>query len=527
MTKPTLDTDRRGVSEVIGSILVFGLLIMLVSLLQVQAIPNANEEVEFEHSQQVRGDFSELQVAIDKTLDSGRSQSASVQMGTDYPSRLLFYNPPSSSGTLRTTEKGTMTISNVQSDSDAGVFFDEMGNDVEYDTRSLTYSVGYHELANSPTDVREPAVAYRYENDVALVSETNLVDGTEINLVAIGGELDAGGVTSEKIEAKALSAPAKTYTVQDTGDPVTIEVSTSLSQSKWRELLSDEMGANGHVETVTVDDGILKVELNTTTQYTLRTSKVGFGQGGAPGPSYMVSVDDDDPTAATVEVRDTFNNPVSGVTLDIEGSSHTVTTGPDGRAEYSPSSATSVTFEKDFDGNGTATTPLEKVTAYLHDDVVLTDAKGSRGSDTVEIELLNSGSTRTVESLQVHYITEYRGVQIAGVGEGEPVGATNVVDGPDAITDMEVRPGPLTSSNASSSSSGFGSSDPTENGPPQQPNSLVSVPSGVQTLTVTFDDTYSFNTGISNDALAVRVTFYFADGSQGTYDVMLQSSDDS
>lgn len=529
MTKPTLDTDRRGVSEVIGSILVFGLVVMLVSLLQVQAIPNANEEVEFEHSQQVRGDFSDLQVAMDEAVDSGRSQSASVQMGVDYPSRLLFYNPPSKSGTLRTTERETMRISNVESSTDAEVFFSHSGGSVAYETRSLVYSIGYNELQNSPSDVREPAVTYRRENGVPLVSDTTLVEGRTINLVAIGGELDTGGGTSEKVEAKPISAPAKTYTIRDRNGPVTIEVPTQLSEPTWKELLADQMGPRGYVDSVSVTSGTLTVELQQNTQYTLRTSKVGFGQSAAAEPAYMVPVASEAADVASVEVRDKFNNPVTGVTLNVEFQDETgaelastqVTTSTDGRASIERpdsgpgSNAVQVEFYQQFDDVPGFST-LESVTTSFGDDVVLTDATGSSGSDTIELELRNPGGKRNIESVQAHYITGYEGITITGVAAGT-IGATNVVDGPNAVTQLAINPGGTTT---------FGT-DPTENEGPQPPDSSLSIPGGTSTLALTFDESYSFNTGLSNDALAVRVTLYFEDGDKTTFDVMVHSHEDT
>ncbi|WP_255195974.1 Ig-like domain-containing protein [Halorarius litoreus] len=362
-------------SEVIGSILVFGLVIALISLLQVQAVPNANEEVEFEHSNAVTNDMANLRVAMSEAVDSGRTQESTVRLGVDYPPRLLFYNPPAATGRLQTSEAATMQLSNADADGNLGNY---LATDPQLSTRALNYTVNYNELEGTSTRVREAGVYYEAFDDEALVKESTFIDGREISLVAIGGEYESSGVEANTVSAKALSAPAREYTIEDDGSPVTIEIPTRLPKSQWQEILADEyatnangldgntVSGNGFVTAASydtsTDPNTLTITLKPNEEYTLRLGKVGFGTGGDPEARYIVPVDDDDPTVATIEVRDSFNNPVSGVAVDIEATSETVTTGPNGRASYQPSSGNLVTFQRDFDGSGTPTAPLEKVT---------------------------------------------------------------------------------------------------------------------------------------------------------------------
>lgn len=369
--------DTRGVSEVIGSILVFGLLISLLSILQLQAIPQANEEVEFEHSQHLSDDMESLRVAISESAETGRTRQTTVKLGLDYPPRLIFYNPPAARGTLRTSEPAALQIENAHAEGNLGVY---LQTDPQLDTRALNYTITYNEMTNAPTRVMELGVYYEVHEDEVLVRESSFIDDTEISLVALGGDYSESSVTGEKIEATPLSGPIQTYQVEadSSSDPITITIPTHLPAEDWDEILATEYtdttspltGASvpggGHVADATytrnpTGPNTLTVTLETGVEYTMRMGKIGFGRGGDPSPRYIVPVEDDDSTVATVEVRDTFNNPVSGVELEIGGTSDTVTTGPDGRAKYAPASGSLVTFQKDFDGSGTATTPLEKV----------------------------------------------------------------------------------------------------------------------------------------------------------------------
>lgn len=427
MTLDSLRPDSRGVSEVIGSILVFGLVVALVSMLQVQAVPNANEEVEFEHSNQVSNDMADLQVAVSESVDTGRTKEANVKLGAEYPPRLLFFNPPSATGRLQTSDPATIQLANADG---AGNLGNYLATDPQLSTRSLRYTVRYNELDNAPARVREATVSYKVVEDDVFVKDATFIDGTEVTLVAIGGEYADEGVEAATVEAKPLSAPAKEYTLTDDGTPITITIPTTLPKEKWDEILADEyvsttspmtgdtVPGGGHVDDASYatnpnGPNTLTVELETGTEYTLRTGKVGFGTGGDPEPRYLVPVADDDPNVATIEVRDGFNNPVSGVTVDIAGTSETVTTGPDGTAAYRPSSGTLVTFQKDFDGSGTPTAPLEKVevattgprdptdpafvSKSIESDLTETcDGLGTSTGGTVSGALVCTGSFRTL-----------------------------------------------------------------------------------------------------------------------------------
>jgi hypothetical protein len=538
MTLDSLQSDSRGVSEVIGSILVFGLVVALVSMLQVQAVPNANEEVEFEHSNQVSNDMADLQVAVSESVDTGRTKEANVKLGADYPPRLLFFNPPSATGRMQTSDPATIRISNADADGNLGAY---LQTNPELSTRQLNYTANYNELENAPVHVREAAVAYKATDDDALVEGSTLIDGRQISLVAIGGEYDSAGVQSETVSAKPLSAPSKSYQVSDTGSRIRLEVPTTLPEEQWSEILEGEYAAgattlggvtpsgDGFVMRAEYDDtttpNTLLLELKQGEQYTLQLGKVGFGDGGDPTAKYIVP-STRNPGEATVEVRDTFNNPVSGVELDVEFvdangntvGTTTVTTGPDGTASVSQSGgAVTATFSADLDDSGSVDPTLEELeTAFNGDDgpILLTDVSATSGTDTITLDLSNEGTARRVTRVQTHYVTELESksvlesVVLAG---GGPVGSltstslntTNVTDGPDAVTAIG---GTSLNSNA------------VEGEAPGSVTGGPTVPTGTSSLSLTFDDTYVLN---ERGALLVEVTVFYDGGHRERYTVHL------
>jgi len=107
-----LSHDRRGQSVVIGSVIIFGFLILSLSLYQVQVVPQQNGQVEFQHSEQVRNDLVDLRAGILQAGSVDRSQYQTVRLGTTYSTRVFALNPPSPAGTIRTIDSPPIVISN-------------------------------------------------------------------------------------------------------------------------------------------------------------------------------------------------------------------------------------------------------------------------------------------------------------------------------------------------------------------------------------------------------------------------------
>ncbi|TKX55387.1 hypothetical protein EXE44_16265 [Halorubrum sp. SS7] len=96
--------DRRGQSVVVGTVVLFGFLILALSLYQVQIVPQENAEVEFQHFEEVRNDLVELRNGILSAGSSERPQFVDVKLGTRYQTRVFTVNPPDPVGTLRTSD---------------------------------------------------------------------------------------------------------------------------------------------------------------------------------------------------------------------------------------------------------------------------------------------------------------------------------------------------------------------------------------------------------------------------------------
>jgi len=355
--------DRRGVSEVIGSILVFGLVVLLLTIVQTHAVPNANQDVEIQHSQEVQEDVARLSSAVSQAA-IGQGSSVTVATGTSYPNRLVLFNPPAPSGNLRSTDGGTVGLTNVRAvDEEAR---DRISGAVSYQTAGLEYRIEYNRYREAPVTGLEYGVVYdRYEDGTVRVENSgSLVSGRTISLTLLEGGVQRSSQRTTTVDVRAVSGPANTVQVTNTsGSDLTLTVPTSVPEEVWvTEILPSQLDDSGdggpalegdeatcaditgptsdgdgrYVSGCSYDESASEITLTfqrteggTPVRYDLRTAKVGFAAGADTGATvddpYIVRSSTETPTTSTgqtvelrVQVRDQYNNPVSGVQVHAE-----------------------------------------------------------------------------------------------------------------------------------------------------------------------------------------------------------------
>lgn len=408
---------ERGVSPVVGAVLMFGLALALLAILQTTAIPALNAEVEFQHSERVQTDVVAVGGAVDRVAATGTGEAVGVEAGLRYPPRMFFVNPPPVAGTLRTTDPATVEVANAQAAGEAGDYWN--GTPRQFETRALVYAPDYNEYPNAPTTVYEPWAVYnRFDDATRPLTGASLVDGRWVTLVALDGRVSASAAREVSLAVEPVSAPARVVTVRDDGDPVTLTVPTRLTEDAWERLLEDELDPAGdptndryvtdfdcRQSTGSCEQLTLTLEANAT--YELRLGKVALGGGAAdPEATYLVDVAGDETSIPeggsrklVVEVRDRFDNRVSGVavnaSLDGDGSLRAVSpvSGDDGRATFVYEAPDDVDGAKDVDVIATfgPGRPREAVTF----DVRVMDADGSGGGDSAPTANITNVAART------------------------------------------------------------------------------------------------------------------------------------
>ncbi|MFO7927239.1 MAG: hypothetical protein ACQET5_01300 [Halobacteriota archaeon] len=232
--------DERAQSVLVGSILLFAILIVAFSTYQAFVVPDQNAEVEFSHSQQVENEFSELRSNVINAVESGDERSTSVTLGTQYPARLLALNPPAPAGTISTTEPSTVEVDGVDMANVCGV--DESG---ETTTRSLVYEPGYNEYPNAESTVYEHTfVTTTFRNGESVPRTQRLIRDDRIDLLVLTGDVSVSRTTAYGVDINA----SHRHSYRTIEDPV-VRLPSQFTADTWEARIlegrDDVLGVEG------------------------------------------------------------------------------------------------------------------------------------------------------------------------------------------------------------------------------------------------------------------------------------------
>jgi len=371
--------DRRAAALQVGAILLLGFLVIGLALYQSTVVPDQNERVEFDHNQQVQGSLQDVRNGILRTASAERTSPTAVPLGTRYPTRIVAVNPPPSSGSLRTEPGGKVTLVNATAvDGETADFWN--GSDRSYATQRLSYRPDYSLYQNAPRTTYADTVLYNGFDDDRnrAVTDQQLLSGNLIYVVALNGSYSRSGTQAATISPSPVSASDRTVAVN--GSDIEIKVTTDLSESEWERLLADQYESNGgridgNADGVTVypSNETLVVDLVPDRTYRLRMAKVGVGTGVTDTTEqYLTVVDGADSVTAggtrriVLEVRDGYNNPVSGVpveaAVDGDGSIRPTTGASDGQGQvvYEYVAPDSLSSARDDSINFTFNRPVDR-----------------------------------------------------------------------------------------------------------------------------------------------------------------------
>ena len=274
--------DERGQSVVIGSLLVFTILVLAFSGYQAFVVPEQNAEVEADHHRTVEDQFAELRTNVVNAVESDATRSTAIDLGATYPSRAVALNPPPAAGRLDTEEVGEVEVT------EGGTTKDVCSDgDIPPRTRSLVYTSNYNEY--------RPPQSIGYENRVVsrdyragTLFDQRLVDSGTISLYLLTGEVNANGVDTYSLELNASREYTTTLVDPNVRGPSRFDSDT------WNEeILGDEYD-------VTATPSGDRVRLNFTGgEYEVSCAVVGLNGE----PAYTPPPDDGAAGDAAYEVR--------------------------------------------------------------------------------------------------------------------------------------------------------------------------------------------------------------------------------
>jgi len=222
--------NERAVTPVLGFVLLFGILIMLLTMYQVQVVPHQNSQVEFQHFQDVQNDLVDLRNTISTAGQADRPEFTSVTLGAAYRTRVATINPIPPAGTLRASDPYNITVGNGTVSMNISTRF------IEYEPRYNEISVGSIWYENS--------VLYLDERDrgrLRIIEDQNLVTNRsgKLRLTAVQNEFEETGTQRTIVEIY----PTEQITRSDLPDGVlTVTIPTRLNKSEyWGDQLATDV----------------------------------------------------------------------------------------------------------------------------------------------------------------------------------------------------------------------------------------------------------------------------------------------
>lgn len=351
-----LRDDDRAQSMQIGAIILFGFLIIAMATYQAQVVPTSNSATEFEHSQEVQGQFIDLRSAVLSAASTGNPESTSLSLGTRYPQRTLFINPPPATGTISTSDPRTLRIDNasvVADGENTQEFWSNTNTNLTFETKSIRYTPQYNEYDDPPELVYEHSlVAAEFDDAVLGRTGQTAVENGEISLTLIDGTLSQSGVGQRGIDPEVLSQNARRVTLEaDSGGPIVLVLPTTVEGEEKREELASEWESEIEANaSVTAMDGGIHIEIDAE-EVDLRLAQVGLGTDTTRTDGAYITEGPKDDGGFVAEVRDRFNNPVEdavvGAYSDREATNQikNYTTDSEGRVSVSNSSVRTLAID--------------------------------------------------------------------------------------------------------------------------------------------------------------------------------------
>ena len=282
--------DNRAQSVQVGAVLLFAILIIFLSIWQVQVVPSENNQVEFQHNIDVQGDLEDYRNSLLTVPPRSDAQFSSelrptrIRLGTQYPTRIIGVNPPPATGSL-STDRGSVNITAEVSDD---ISLEASAEEIllaDRNTTLLTYQPSYSEYTEAPTTRLEHTLLYNQFDERALsVSNQRLIRSSDtgdnlINLVLLEGDVSEQGMRTT-LEPVVIDGPTIDVPIEpDSDGELTLSLPTH-SPAIWNETIGTDFGDNnarvaaydGENITIEFDDEI-------SGDWKLRVSKIGLNDG--------------------------------------------------------------------------------------------------------------------------------------------------------------------------------------------------------------------------------------------------------
>lgn len=317
--------DSRGVSPLVGFILLLGILITAFAVYQVEFVPQQNAGVEFDHSQEITGDMEKLRAA---TLDVGAAETQSrdrtsvrLQLGMQYPTRLIALNPPPVEGRLQ-SESGTLRIENAEAVGEFAGSPNETLFDTDHETQRLRYEPNYAEYQGAPDAIHlEHSLLYNQQGETGTpIADQRLIGNGSINVVLLDGNIDEQHFRSTTVDIESIDGPTAEVPVTAAEGETFDVVLPTAEPDVWVDTLGSEFetGKSG-VAAEATDTEEVTVTIADTGNWTVQMTKLGLNDRRASDTLSNIRSLDDEPAGPSVSLDSHEATVTAGDTVELSG----------------------------------------------------------------------------------------------------------------------------------------------------------------------------------------------------------------
>lgn len=257
------DETDLAVSVVVGFIMIIAIAMLGMTIYQQNVVPQNERASEVNHHRQSLNQLQNFHSAFMAASDGGAT-STSFKPGLTYgsASSLFVHSPPSAGQvSVREYENPNVVVRNAEGVGQSGVFWngntigDGSTANIQYTTSYFRYEPNYYHFQNAPNTYMSYGFLYKDYNSVGVDQRVSLtsqpiVEGENINLLLMNGDLSTSQVNTMTLQVKPVSASSNRVSLTNTAadQPVQIELPTRMSRSKWVSLLEGEScGAPGEL----------------------------------------------------------------------------------------------------------------------------------------------------------------------------------------------------------------------------------------------------------------------------------------
>ena len=280
-------SDTVAVSHVIGVVLMTAIFVTMFTIFQASVVPYWNKQVEAEEIKVTYDNMMFLPSDIEDVAMHRTPKTCTVQLGAQYPDRMIFRNPgPGAFGTL-TVEEAPASVT-------VTYYYNGSKNIETFDSKRITYNLSG--TINSPTLVYEHGVIIADwrntmgENAIVTTGEQTLIDRNENIFIPI-----VNGSLHSKSAIGSESMAIYPYLYNDSINVTRVNVTLDTRYPKlWNNTLFDASTVRPdlNLQNTTVEFGDNKIYINNTAQRYLK-----YPNQTASEPLYagMISCSAEDP----------------------------------------------------------------------------------------------------------------------------------------------------------------------------------------------------------------------------------------